>query len=41
MGRPKQLRLHVSAALREHFPILTDELVSVAGWGGELWKLAD
>lgn len=41
MGRPKQLACTCQQNLKENFPILTDELVSVAGWGGMHCKVAD
>lgn len=41
MGRPKQLTCTRQQNLKENFPILTDELVSVAGWGGMHCKVAD
>lgn len=41
MGRPKELACMCQQNLQENFPILTDELVAVTGWGGVHCKLAD
>lgn len=39
-GRPKQLACMCQQNLRENFPILADELLSVTGWRSVHCKLA-